>query len=755
MLEKPLARRLPGIRNCLWVSSFALFLFLPSFALLAGDSSDPDAGPRTDNSAVQATFLDDLTVTATLSERTLEDTPGSIDVIGAAEIAELGYTGIADLVRFTPGVYVEGDLSRLGTSGFNIRGIGGNRVLTQIDGIPTAEQFDFGPFSVTQYSIDLDTLESAEIVRSAGSALYGSDALGGVVSLVTRSPRSYLGGEAQYFSLRGGYDSRATETSESLVYARGNDIWQGSIVFTHRDGAELDNQGDIATEDFTRTEPNPIDRRQDNALLKIGRTGASSQLDVSLEWFDGKTETEVLSGRNPGSPFGSAVRDFDALDTQERQRLSVEQSLVPQNPVADSLIWRAFWQQADTEQDTDEIREGSLGLSDRDGLLAFDQETLGLEVEARKGLGSSGKQSLTYGIALQQDTFDQLRDRSEVVIGSGAPVPTSLVFPTKYFPESEVQEIGAFIQTELELWNGRLRLIPGVRYDSYDLDANQGDAVFLNGNPGTPEPADITDDAISPKLGAVLSLSNELSFFAQYARGFRAPPMSAVNNGFTNQGGGYRTLANPELEPETSDNLEIGLRGNFSRGSFSIVGFENRFDDFIETVFLGFDPREGLVEFQPQNINEVEISGLEIAADLRLGQSWRWRAAYSLIDGDNVTAEEPLESIAPPTLVTGLRFSRPDSLWGLQGTATLVSSKSASDLPTDSTQFRPPSSETFDLAAWITLSPRITLQATAWNLTDETFWQWTYVRGRDATSSTLDRYTNPGRSFGLQARFTF
>lgn len=760
MLEKMLARQLPGARKCFWASSFALFLFLPSFALQAGDSYDSDATNEYGDPPAEVTFLDDLTVTATLSERTLEDTPGSIDVIGAAEIAELGYTGVADLVRFTPGVYVEGDLSRLGTSGFNIRGIGGNRVLTQIDGIPTAEQFDFGPFSVTQYSIDLDMLESAEIVRSAGSALYGSDALGGVVSLVTRSPRSYLGGEAQYFSLRGGYDSRAGEASESLVYARGNDTWQASIVFTHRDGAELDNQGGIATEDLTRTTPDPIDRRQDNGLLKVGRTAASSQLDVSLEWFDGKTETEALSGRNPGSPFGSAVRDFDAVDTQERQRLSIEQSLVFPNPVhqilvADSLIWRAFWQRAETEQNTDEIREGILGLSDRDGLLIFEQETLGFELEARKGLGDSSRQSLTYGIALKRDTFDQLRDRSEFVIESGAPVLTSLVFPTKYFPESDVQEIGAFVQAELELWNGRLRLIPGVRYDSYDLDANQQDAIYLSGNPGTPEPAEITDNAISPKLGAVLSLSNELSFFAQYARGFRAPPMSAVNNGFTNHAGGYRTLANPNLDPETSDNLEVGLRGNFSRGSFSIIAFENRFDDFIETAFLGFNPREGLVEFQPQNINEVEISGLEIATDLHLGQSWRWRAAYSLIDGDNVTAKEPLESIAPPTLVTGLRYSRPDVRWGLQGTATVASSKSASDLPADSTQFRPPSSETFDLAAWISLTPRITLQATAWNLTDETYWQWTYVRGRDATSSTLDRYTNSGRSFGLQARFSF
>ena len=79
------------------------------------------------------------------------------------------------------GVDVEGDPTRLGTSGFTIcgiggRGIGGKRVLTEIDGVPTAEHFDFGPFSIFQLDLDVDTLESVEIVRSAGSALYSSDA---------------------------------------------------------------------------------------------------------------------------------------------------------------------------------------------------------------------------------------------------------------------------------------------------------------------------------------------------------------------------------------------------------------------------------------------------------------------------------------------------------------------------------------------------------------------------------------------------
>ena len=141
-------------------------------AATPGDT-DADADPST-----TVSYLETVNVTATRGERTLRETPGQVSVVSAEEIADQGYRDATDLVRFLPGIYVDGDLTRLGTSGFNIRGIGGNRVATQVDGVPTSEQFDFGPFRVTQYALDLDLLESVEIVRSAGSSLYGSDALG-------------------------------------------------------------------------------------------------------------------------------------------------------------------------------------------------------------------------------------------------------------------------------------------------------------------------------------------------------------------------------------------------------------------------------------------------------------------------------------------------------------------------------------------------------------------------------------------------
>lgn len=231
--------------------------------------------------------------------------------------------------------------------------------------------------------------------------------------------------------------------------------------------------------------------------------------------------------------------------------------------------------------------------------------------------------------------------------------------------------------------------------------------------------------------------------------------MSDVNNGFTNPAGGYRTLPNPELEPETSTNLELGLRGNFARGSVSLTTFQNRYDDFIETSALGFNPELGLIEFQPQNVQEVEISGIELAGDLRFGESFRLRAAYSFAAGDDLEADEPLVSITPPRFVAGLRFAPPSGRFGAELIANVVTAKDEDDLPSASTQFATPGYQTFDLSAWVAVGRNLSLQVSGSNLGDETYWQWAHVRGQSATSPTLDRYTSPGRTFGLQVRAQF
>ncbi len=735
-----------------------LSLLLLSATGAAGqDAQNEEEAPAVvaSNSATQIpTFLDAINVTATKSERSLRETPGQVTVVEAEEIEQQGYRDVADLVRFMPGVYVDGDLTRLGVSGFNIRGIGGNRVATQVDGVPTSEQFDFGPFRVTQYALDLDMLETVEIVRSAGSSLYGSDALGGVVAFRTRHPRSYLNGEPLYLGLRAGYDGRADETSESLSFAWGRSDLAMSLVLGRHDGHELENFGERETQDSTRTAPNPIDRNSTNGLFKLGYApSASSDWVFAFESFDAEAETEVFSSR--AFTANPQVRDYDAVDTQERSRASLEGSFVPMSAMADTWLVRLFGQKTESEQITYEQRVSPAMTVNRTGSLSFEQDTTGLDLEARKSIEGNVAHLVTYGASGRMDDFDQLRDRRDVNAANGQPVAPSLLYPSKYFPASEVTEMGFFVQDEIRFANGKLIVLPGVRYDRFELDADQNDAIFFSGNPGTPAPVDMNESAVSPRLAVVYQALPEMALFVQYAHGFRAPPMLWVNNGFANLAGGYRTLPNPDLGPETSDNIELGLRGSHRRGAWNVVVFDNEYDDFIELATLPFDPTVGLLEFQPQNLDSVHIKGIELDGRTRFENGLELRAAYAYIEGENTTLDEPLVSIAPPQLVVGVGYRPASSRYRGELIATFADEKKASDLPTGSTQFRAPSSETLDAVFSIDLPAQVSLQVSAFNLTDEKVWRWQYIQGLSGTSANLDRYTSSGRNFAAHLRWRF
>ena len=121
------------------------------------EAAGPDPEPAPDESP---TFLDSVTVSATMRSAPVRDTPGMVSVIDSETIQDRMIEDFADLVKYEPGVYVENNVTRLGLNGFNIRGIGGNRVMTLVDGVQTSEQFDFGPFNVHQAGLDVDLLKT-------------------------------------------------------------------------------------------------------------------------------------------------------------------------------------------------------------------------------------------------------------------------------------------------------------------------------------------------------------------------------------------------------------------------------------------------------------------------------------------------------------------------------------------------------------------------------------------------------------------
>ena len=714
--------------------------------------ANPAAGatPSADESP---TFLDSVTVSAILRSAPVRETPGMVSVIDSQTIQDRLIQDFADLIKYEPGVYVANSVTRLGLNGFNIRGIGGNRVMTQVDGVQTSEQFDFGPFNIHQLGLDVDVLKSVEIVRSANSALYGSDALGGVVSLFTKDPADYLRDRRFHVGAKTTWDGRADEFSTNFSLAGGTERVQASLFASMNRGNEIHNKGSVETADDTRTTPNPQDVEATQVLAKFVFTAApGNMLRTTAEVYDSSIATEWFSNRGLVD-FGSFqfhTADADAVDTQDRVRLSLDHTLVDRG--LDQLSWRIHGQLNNTSQVIDSER-ATYGFGPpipalRHETLDYEQTGYGASLQGQQWLGDpDGGVLITAGASFKKDNFDILRDRADTHAITGEPVATSLIFPTKYFPESNVAEAGAYLQAEFQL--GRLTFVPGVRYDHFTLDANQNDLVFIASL--NPEAADFSDAAVSPKLGVAAQLTDVVTLHAQYAGGFRAPPYSAVNTGFTNPRGGYTTLPNADLRAETSTNLEVGVRAAFDRASLGLTVFSNRYDNFIASTSLGFNPITRLLEFQSQNLKEAEISGVELRGEAYLTDSVMVRWGYARIDGVEIfedaavaalAQETQLGEIPPNDGVLGLRYVRPSGRWGSELSVRLVESYRHGD----EEQFAPDAYQVVDLVGFVSLAESLKFRLGLLNLTDSTYFEWWNVRGRQADDPVIDRYSSPGIS---------
>ena len=382
---------------------------------------------------------------------------------------------------------------------------------------------------------------------------------------------------------------------------------------------------------------------------------------------------------------------------------------------------------------------------ERLGTFDFDQRTIGGTAQGRKLLGGPARGVvLTFGGSYQQDRFDTLRDVETRVARPGPPGPAAgpgPIYPTKFFPASDVTEAGAYLQAEME--TSRVTITPGVRYDRFATDADQHDAIYLAAM--SPEPVDFSAGALSPKLGAAVRVSDALTIHAQYASGFRAPPYSAVNNGYTNLAVGVRTLPNPSLRPETSDNIEVGFRSTFDRVSIGVTGFSNRFDDFIALTTLPLAPGARLLEFQARNLDEVHIAGVEVRGEAHLGERVTLRGSFAAISGENVVLDEPLEEIAPSDGAVGLQYLTGSGRWGSELSLRFTTGKRAVDVGEQ--QFAPQAYTVADLVGFVSLAEALTVRLGALNLTNARYFEWWNVRGRRADDPVIDRYSSPGIGF--------
>jgi hemoglobin/transferrin/lactoferrin receptor protein len=741
-------------------------------ALTGTASANQQVNNTADNHHTQTPqVLDKVSVIATRSASVESEVPASVSLIDRKQIDHEQSFNLKDLLRYQPGVSVSQAYGRFGIGDVRIRGIGGNRVQLQIDGVDVSDAFSIGSFSnAGRDFVDPEILEQVEILRGPSSALYGSDALGGIVQMRTREPRRLLGPEDNWAArgkLQAGTEDNAF--AASAMFAAGSDQWSSFLQLHRRRASERDNFGENTSADRNRTAPNPQEIKANNLVGKLQRDiGDQWKLIFNADLSDSTTNTDVLSGQGLQTLFGTNIltRSLQADDDARRQRYAFSvQGGDLNRRLFDEFDAKLYRQQSETTQYTREERATVVGglqinPSRRERLFDFDQTVEGVELLMRKQAGSSTASiDLHYGLSLKQTHTNQQRDGLSTNLTTGAISNTISpdVFPVRDFPLSETRELGLFMQSELRLIDERLRITPALRWDKYKLSP-QLDTIFAADNPGI-TPVQIQTEEFSPKLSAAWHFNDKVMTYITAAEGFRAPPYNDANIGFTNFAFGYTAIPNPNLQAETSIGLEWGLKAAGSVGELSIAAYNNRYDNFIESLrAIGTDPATGLLVFQSQNVREVRIRGWELAASLR-GEQWNlpgWQArfAYSHATGDDLSSNTPLNSVDPDRVVLGLGYQ--SNAWGLE----LVSSAAArkkrvAPLSGNLAAFTPPGYAVFDVLANFAIGNNTRIHVGLMNVCDRKYWDWADVPSIAASSTTLDRYTRPGRSVRLSLSASF
>jgi len=731
-------------------------------------------------SAGNAIALQQMTVSATRSAQDVSQVPSTVSVQTREQLDRQNVNNIQELVRYEPGVSVGGTGQRSGLNGYNIRGIDGERVLTQIDGVSIPDSFFYGPYAQTQRNyVDPEIVKRVEILRGPASVLYGSNAIGGAVSYFTLDPDDIIKpGKDVGARLKTGYSSADDSWLTSATVAGRQGDFDGLLHVSQRNGHETESYGEHGGSGLSRTEANPEDVRTTNVLAKLGWNYADdARLGFTYERYKDDRDQNILSA--VGGPFSNGTgmgmyRSRNGNDTVTRERFGINHEFGLDSLVADHMKWSLNYQIAKTDQHTEEVYFpfSRTVFRTRDTTYKDRQWVFDAQLDKAFSIGATDH-LLTYGTTLKHEKVTGSRSGTGTCLAVGGSCLAVGQTSTgdaqalvSDFPDPTVNTYSLFVQDEIR-WNN-WTFLPGARYDYTRMEPKFTDE-FLRGIQGSGAAPGALDDSdkkwhrVSPKFGLTYAFNDNYTWYGQYAEGFRTPTAKSMYGRFENPTLGYSVQGNPGLEPEKSKSYETGLRGNFDAGNFSAAVFYNKYRDFIDEDAVQSANLE--TTFQANNIKHATIKGAEVKGRLNLDHFGAPEGLYTqgsiaYANGRNDDNGQPLNSVNPLTGVFGLGYEQPN--YGGLLSWTLVKRKTRVDDTTffapdgQSSQFRTPGYGVLDLSGFYKVTDDVTVNAGLYNLTDKKYWQWDSVRGYDGQGeagvtqpANLDRLTMPGRNFAI------
>ncbi|ASK20387.1 TonB-dependent receptor domain-containing protein [Vreelandella alkaliphila] len=571
--------------------------------------------------AQESEQLDNIVVSASGFEQALVDAPASISVVSREELERKRITSVADALRDVEGVDVGGSVGKTGGRNISIRGMPSDYTLILIDGrrqnaAGSVTPNGFGETS-TSFFPPVSSIERIEVIRGPMSTLYGSDAMGGVINIITRRvDREWVGSigvENTFNEDRDFGDRREINlyTSGPLIQDTLGIQVRGRLY--ERDASELT---------YTDGNGNPIDVSQRGPSPVEGDT---YNLGGKLTWTPNADHDLWLDGEVNRQRYNNDECQLGTLDGRTR---SCAPDPGAANGYADEL---RFERQQVAIGHTGRFASGTLESS----LMRNTTETKGRTIPGENGVAYDGFPGIVGGAPRELETTNTVLDSKYVMPLGDHMTTVGLQWWDAKLDDGLANE--TFEQTTWSLfaedeWMLRddLALTLGGRYDHHDAFGSQ----------------------FSPRSYLVWNTTPNWTLKGGVSRGYKTPSLNDLHagiNGVTGQGT-ILTIGNPNLEPETSTSSEISAHYDSLAGfTASATLFYNEFDDKIASgndIVVENNPLvpDGVYS-QDVNIDEAVTQGVELSTSYQFTPDWRLSANYTYTDSEQKSGNnrgEPL-----------------------------------------------------------------------------------------------------------------
>lgn len=546
----------------------------------------------------------EVTVTAGRVEQQLLDVPMSVTVITAAEIQESSARNVGELLADVPGVMVNGSGSQ-GLKRVSIRGEDAFRTLILIDGQKISEQKSMSGAAIM---IDPSSIERVEVIKGPASVLYGSDALGGVINVITKK------------ASKKPFEADASLEWNGAGHGWGEHVGLGGYLngFNYRLDAGYQSHGNIKTPLGYQDNTN---FRQKNASLALGYdVNEHFSFGMRAETFDSSINSSSWEYEtDPNSDF------FVKIPKWKRDKISLFAEGKQLTDYLTRLRWDAYYQKNHKEMRNYVSTPSGNAKVTTDSVADNRIKSFGTSLQADWQLGDNNYLITGYEFAQDRLEADTTADM-EMAMKMGSFTRTMMDTTTKRYVKGKETTNALFASMESTLPKD-FTLNYGVRYTWVDSKVTNASAVKNGYAPG--KVYNNVDDGSSAKLGSSSNSRPVFNFNVQWKRledttlragwsqGFRVPLLQEKY--LINNMGGGSIYGNPNLDPEKSNNFEIGARyaGKALTADFSL--FYNITDDMITTVYRTANKNDG---YTYVNADKAKTFGVELSLNYGIKETF-------------------------------------------------------------------------------------------------------------------------------------